>query len=73
MIHSLYSNKESFKRLSIDAADAGRIASFRAFRDGSLYENDADLNVLELSVRKEAGTLTISITELVIEQRRSYC
>jgi molecular chaperone HtpG len=60
MIHSLYSNKEIFLReLVSNAADAADKLRFKGLSDGSLYENDPDLNV-RISVNKEAGTLTIS-------------
>lgn len=60
MIHSLYSNKEIFLReLISNASDAADKLRFEALENGSLYENDPDLNI-RLSFDKEAKTVTIT-------------
>ena len=60
MIHSLYSNKEIFIReLISNASDAADKLRFEALSDGSLYEDDPDLNIV-ISFDKEAKTITIA-------------
>jgi len=60
MIHSLYSNKEIVLReLISNASDAADKLRFEALADGSLYEDDSDLNI-RVSFDKKARTLTIS-------------
>jgi molecular chaperone HtpG len=60
MIHSLYSNKEIFLReLVSNASDAVDKLRFEAVKDGSLYENDAEL-AIRVSFDAEAKTVTIS-------------
>lgn len=60
MIHSLYSNKEIVLReLISNASDAADKLRFEALADGSLYEDDSDLNI-RVSFDKEARTVTIS-------------
>ena len=60
MIHSLYSNKEIFVReLISNASDASDKLRFEALTDKSLFGDDPDLKI-NLTVDKEARTLTIS-------------
>jgi molecular chaperone HtpG len=60
MIHSLYSNKEIVLReLISNASDAADKLRFEAISNGSLYENDSELNI-KVSFDKAARTLTIS-------------
>lgn len=60
MIHSLYSNREIFLReLISNAADATDKLRFAALADGSLYENDAELQV-QVSVDEANKTITIT-------------
>jgi molecular chaperone HtpG len=60
MIHSLYSNKEIFLReLVSNASDAVDKLRFEAVKDGSLYENDAEL-AIRVSFDADAKTVTIS-------------
>ncbi len=60
MIHSLYSNKEIVLReLISNASDAADKLRFEALADGSLYEDDSDLNI-RVAFDKKARTLTIS-------------
>jgi molecular chaperone HtpG len=60
MIHSLYSNKEIVLReLISNASDAADKLRFEALADGSLYEDDSDLNI-RIAFDKEARTVTIS-------------
>ncbi len=60
MIHSLYSNKEIVLReLISNASDAADKLRFEALADGSLYEDDSDLNI-RVHFDKKARTVTIS-------------
>ncbi|MEH6911482.1 MAG: molecular chaperone HtpG [Oceanicoccus sp.] len=60
MIHSLYSNKEIFLReLISNASDAADKLRFEALADGSLYENDPDLNIT-ITFDQDAKTLSIA-------------
>jgi molecular chaperone HtpG len=60
MIHSLYSNKEIVLReLISNASDAADKLRFEALADGSLYEEDSDLNI-RVAFDKKARTVTIS-------------
>lgn len=60
MIHSLYSNKEIVLReLISNASDAADKLRFEALADGSLYEDDSDLNI-RVAFDKESRTVTIS-------------
>ncbi|MGO8756434.1 MAG: molecular chaperone HtpG [Gallionellaceae bacterium] len=60
MIHSLYSNREIFLReLISNASDACDKLRFEALHNGSLFENDSDLNI-RVSYDKDAHTLTIT-------------
>lgn len=60
MIHSLYSNKEIVLReLISNASDAADKLRFEAISNGSLYENDSELNI-RVSFDKDARTLTIA-------------
>lgn len=60
MIHSLYSNKEIFLReLVSNASDAADKLRFEALKDGSLYEDDAEL-AIRVDFDKDAKTVTIS-------------
>jgi molecular chaperone HtpG len=60
MIHSLYSNKEIFLReLISNASDAADKLRFLALEDGSLYEEDGELQI-RISADKDANTLTIA-------------
>ncbi len=60
MIHSLYSNKEIFVReLISNASDASDKLRFEALTDKSLFGDGPDLKI-NLTVDKEARTLTIS-------------
>ena len=58
--HSLYSNPEIFLReLVSNASDACDKLRFEAINDGSLYEDQADLNV-RVSFDKTANTISIT-------------
>ena len=58
--HSLYSNPEIFLReLVSNASDACDKLRFEAINDGSLYEDQADLNV-RVSFDKSANTISIT-------------
>jgi molecular chaperone HtpG len=60
MIHSLYSNKEIVLReLISNASDAADKLRFEALADGSLYEDDSELNI-RVAFDKKARTVTIS-------------
>ncbi|MBC7500087.1 MAG: ATP-binding protein, partial [Herminiimonas sp.] len=60
MIHSLYSNKEIFLReLISNASDAADKLRFEAINDGTLFENDPDLQI-KVGFDKIARTITIS-------------
>ncbi len=60
MIHSLYSNREIFLReLISNASDACDKLRFEALHNGSLFENDSELNI-RISYDKDAHTLTIT-------------
>ncbi len=60
MIHSLYSNKEIVLReLISNASDAADKLRFEALADGSLYEDNSDLNI-RVAFDKKARTVTIS-------------
>lgn len=60
MIHSLYSNKEIFLReLVSNASDAADKLRFEAINNGSLFENDPELNI-KITFDKAARTITIS-------------
>jgi molecular chaperone HtpG len=60
MIHSLYSNKEIFLReLISNASDAADKLRFAALADGSLYENNPDLDI-KITFDKEAKTITVA-------------
>ncbi len=60
MIHSLYSNKEIVLReLISNASDAADKLRFEALADGSLYEDDSDLNI-RVAFDEKARTVTIS-------------
>ena len=60
MIHSLYSNKESFLReLVSNAADAADKLRFEALSDDALYEDDAELKI-RVEFDKDKNTVTIS-------------
>lgn len=60
MIHSLYSNKDIVLReLISNASDAADKLRFESLADGSLYEDDSDLNI-RIAFDAKARTLTIS-------------
>jgi molecular chaperone HtpG len=60
MIHSLYSNKEVFLReLISNASDAADKLRFEALSNGSLYEDQPDLQI-KISFDKDAKTITIA-------------
>jgi molecular chaperone HtpG len=60
MIHSLYSNKETFLReLISNSSDAADKLRFLALSDTSLYEGEGELH-LRISVNKEMRTITLS-------------
>lgn len=60
MIHSLYSNKEIVLReLISNASDAADKLRFEALADGSLYEDDSELNI-RIAFDAKARTVTIS-------------
>ena len=62
MIHSLYSNKEIFLReLISNASDANDRLRFAAVSDGSLLEDQADLEI-RIETDLEAGTISITDT-----------
>lgn len=59
VVHSLYSQKEIFLReLVSNASDACDKLRYRALTEPELLEDDKDLRI-ELSVDKDAGTLTL--------------
>ncbi len=60
MIHSLYSNREIFLReLISNASDACDKLRFEAVSDGSLYEDQPELEIC-IDYDREAGTVSIS-------------
>jgi molecular chaperone HtpG len=68
MIHSLYSNKEIFLReLISNASDANDRLRFAAVSDGSLLEDQADL---EIRIEADVDAGTISITDTGIGMSR---
>jgi molecular chaperone HtpG len=60
MIHSLYSNKETFLReLISNASDASDKLRFEAINNSALFENDSDLKI-RVTFDKAARSITIS-------------
>src|SRR3569832_826330 len=67
--HSLYSHPEIFLReLVSNASDACDKLRFEALNDGSLYEDQPDLEV-RVSFDKEAKTLTIADTGIGLSEK----
>src|SRR5258706_15293611 len=61
MIHSLYSNKETFLReLISNASDAADKLRFEAINNAALFESDPELNI---TVRFDQAARTITISD----------
>ena len=69
--HSLYSNKEIFLReLISNASDACDKLRFEALNDGTLYEDQPNLEV-RVSFDKDARTLTIADNGIGLSQQEA--